>query len=154
ATGSLAGTGKQSLWGAEANLWKNLFYNTPGTVFSFNVMGGFRYLDLNFDIELERNSIFNSNLTGFPAFLPLAGATIQQSELFATRNQFYGAQAGVGGKLYLDRVELDANVRLALGTTHEEIHIAGSQLLTRPDGSSVLSQAGVLAVGSNIGRFH
>src|SRR5262249_58623491 len=54
----------------------------------------------------------------------------------------------------LDCAVVTGQVQLALGTTREEVTIAGSQLRVRPDGSTTVSQGALLALPGNIGRFH
>jgi hypothetical protein len=154
ATGSLAASVKTDLWGAEANVWTNIYYNRPGTTCSVEVMGGFRFLQLNDDIQIARTSLFAQNLQSFPAFLPFAGNTIAESELFATHNSFYGGQVGVTGKLLTGTAIMEAGLKLAVGATHEEVHIDGRQLRTTPDGRTTALQGALLALPSNIGRFH
>jgi hypothetical protein len=154
ATGTIADTVKADMWGSEANVWANLYYNCPGTCISFDAMAGFRFLQFNDDIRINRESTFAQNLAAFPAFTSLAGSTIQESEVFGTHNNFYGGQVGLAGKLFLGDFTAEADLKLALGTNSEEIHIDGRQLLTAPNGTTTTFPGALLALPSNIGRFH
>jgi hypothetical protein len=155
ATGSLEADAQASFWGAEANVWKTICYDYPGTYWSFNVMAGFRFLNLEERLNINSISVFNQNLAAFPTFLPFAGNTLQVSDSFATHNHFYGGQLGIGGKWWpLEGACLDFGLKLALGATAEDLDIAGSQLRTLANSAKITSPAGVLALPSNIGNHH
>jgi hypothetical protein len=155
ATGSLNATASRSMWGAEANAWGNVYYDHLGTTCSVDVMAGLRYLDLDENARIGRVSSFVANPQGFPDFAPLAGNRIVEQESFATRNRFYGGQVGVRSRLYVDEgVVVTSQFQLALGNTNEEITIQGSQVRTTPAGQTIVSPGALLALPSNIGRFH
>ncbi len=116
-------------------------------------MAGFRYLELNPEIEINRVSVFGSNLAQFPAFLSLAGSRIQETERFSVRNQFYGGQFGVTSRLFLDGFFVDTTMKLALGSNNQQLTIEGNQIRTLPNGSTVVSQGALLALPSNSGSF-
>jgi hypothetical protein len=154
ATGSIASRAEQELWGAEANAWRNVYDNWPGTTLSVDLMAGFRYLDLDLDIAVRRNTVFASDLSAFPAFLPLAGSRLEERESFATSNRFYGGQVGAAARFYFtDRLAMDAHAKIALGITREEVRIEGSQTRTAPDGTRTVVPAALLALPSQRGRF-
>jgi hypothetical protein len=52
-----------NFWGAEANLWKNLYYDCPGTVHSLSGLAGFRYLSVDYQTEIDSVSNFNPGLS-------------------------------------------------------------------------------------------
>jgi hypothetical protein len=154
ATGAIATNATLSLWGSEANFWKTVYTDAPGTTFSVAVMAGFRNLNLDQDLTINTTALYNQNLQSFPALMPLAGSRVATDELFATRCNFYGGQFGIGGQFYvLDRIVVDATAKLALGTTHEEIRIEGSTVRVAPGGTTAVASGALLALPSNIGHF-
>jgi hypothetical protein len=155
ATGTLDTLGRATLWGGEANVWKNIYFKHPGATCSLDVLAGFRFLQFNGDIEISRSSVYNTDLTNFPAFaaLGLAGSRIQEKELFGTHNNFYGAQIGISNKLFFERATLETTFKWALGATNEVVRVDGRQVQTLPDGSTRTFVGALLAQPSNIGRF-
>jgi hypothetical protein len=154
ASGNISGTAKENLYGAEANVWKTLHFDYTSFVCSVEGMVGLRYLDLNETIDLNRFSSFISNPPGLPPGFSLAGSTISEQESFATRNQFWGGQVGIRGRLFFEKLIMTGAFQLGLGNTNEEITILGSQTRTFPGGATVVSPGALLALPSNIGRFH
>src|SRR5262249_6584952 len=149
ATGGLVARAQAEIWGAELNVWKNAFYNHPGTIFSVNMMAGFRYLDLDARLGIGTVSVYNQNLPATSVFAPFAGNTLQVSDSFAARNRFYGGQVGIAGKFWpIDGLTLDIGLKLALGATSEDLHIEGAQLRTLTNGTQIFSPAGLLALPS------
>ncbi len=153
ATGSIAATAKLNMWGSEANVWKSINTSGPYPTCGLGVMAGFRYLELNPEIEINRVSVFGSNLAQFPAFLTLAGSRIQETERFSIRNQFYGGQFGATSRLFLDGFFVDTTLKLALGSNNQQLTIEGNQIRTLPNGSTVVSRGALLALPSNSGSF-
>jgi hypothetical protein len=152
ATGALAGTASESLWGLEANVWRTLHYDWPGTTFSVEGMVGLRYLDLNDGIRIGRVSSFAANPVAFPAYATLAGNTIAEQESFSAQNRFIGGQVGIRGNMMFDNAIVTGQFQLGLGDTNEQINIQGNQLRILANGQSILSQGALLALPSNIGR--
>jgi hypothetical protein len=155
ATGGMTVIGKiDNLWGAEANLWKTLAYNYPGTIHTLSAMAGFRYLSAGYLAEIDSVSNFNPNLPSSSPFFPLAGDTLAIVDSFTTRNQFYGGQVGVVAQAQpVPGVVFQAGFKLALGVTAEDLFISGSQVRTGPGGLRQSYVGGVLALPSNIGHF-
>lgn len=153
ASGSIGAVAKDDIWGAEVNAWKNLYYDQPATSCTIDAMAGFRYLEMRESVSILRSTDFASDLTAFPAFQPLAGSHLSESEFFGTRNQFYGGQVGLRAGTLLYQAEVNGTVKLALGTTHQTITINGSQVRTAADGSTKTFRGALLALPSNIGRF-
>jgi hypothetical protein len=113
---------------------------------------GFRYLDLGEDLSITTFSVYTQQPGG--AFQPFAGNQLLQNDLFATRDQFYGGQIGATVKFFLDVFDLSLTGKLAFGGTAEEVHIDGFQVRTLANGTTVSSRGGLLALPTNIGRFH
>jgi hypothetical protein len=153
ATGRITGSATAKFWGAEANLWKNIYYDTPGSTPTLEAMVGFRFLDRDTGANLSRFSQFLPGLPGNLAFL--SGNVIGESESFMAHNHFYGTQIGIRGRCYLAdaMMVLSGEFGLGLGATNEVINIQGSQTRTTPAGSTIISQGALLALPGNIGRF-
>jgi hypothetical protein len=143
-----------NLWGTELNLWKNLYYDCPGTSHSLSGIAGFRYLSADYLAQISSLSNFKPGLTASSPFFPLAGDTLSVLDSFTTHNRFYGGQVGIVGQVQpACGFVLQAAAKLALGVTTEDLFIAGSQLRTLPNGPTISSGGGVLALPSNIGHF-
>src|SRR5207237_150086 len=69
---------------------------------------------------------------------------------FDTRNQFYGGQIGIRSTWQRDRLALDLTGKLALGSTHQVVNIAGD--ITQTAFPPAAAQGGLFAQTSNIGR--
>jgi hypothetical protein len=155
ATGGITARTEADLWGAEVNLWKNVYYNFPGTTASVNLMVGIRYLELDERLQIGSTSVFGTDLTAFPAYASLAGDTLQVSDSFAAHNRFYGGQVGVAGQWWAcDCLLIEGAFKLGLGVNSEDLDIGGGQLRTLPDGTRIASAGGLLALPSNSGGFH
>jgi hypothetical protein len=153
ATGSIIGHGNVSAWGAEVNVWKNIYYDKPGTTLAIDVMAGFRYVNGNSNIDLSSISVYNQTIAAGSAFASFAGNRLEVRDSFATRNHFYGGQIGIKGSGWLiDYMRVEGSFRLALGNTSQDLTIAGSQVRTFADGRTAVSNAGLFALASNIGN--
>ena len=127
------------LWGAEVNP-SMTFLERP----SLRVDGlfGFRYLDLSESLGIETNS---NDL--------LYLIQTQTEDSFQTRNQFYGAQLGTRAIWGRPDLFLDLATRVALGSTHQVVDVAG---ITTSQGLGAATPGtfpgGVYAQPTNIGR--
>lgn len=139
-SGQVTANASSRLWGAEANGLFNLCYD-----FNFRVYGlaGFRYLDLQEDLNVAEN-VFDINSTD--RFII--------GDQFATHNHFYGGQAGLRAELYWRRWQLDLTGKCAVGATHQVIDINGQTLIVRAGAPSPVMPGGLLTgQGTNIGIF-
>jgi Putative beta barrel porin-7 (BBP7) len=102
-----------SLWGTELNGVFSLLRTSGG--FEFTVLAGFRYLDLqeNLNIQTDSQSLADNTLTSF-------------HDRFNTRNQFYGGQLGTRLTWQRDRLAFDITGKLALGATCESLDVQGT----------------------------
>jgi Putative beta barrel porin-7 (BBP7) len=154
ATGEINVHAQANLWGGEANVWKNLYFKYPGSDFTLAGMVGFRFLSGDDELQISSTTLYNTNLLPSSPFFPFAGSRLDVVDSFSTHNRFYGAQAGIASKCYIEpNVWFEGDLKLALGMTTEDLNIAGSQLLTMPNGTSKAFTGGVLALPSNIGSF-
>jgi hypothetical protein len=157
AAGSIAAETSSQMWGGEVNFLKNLLTESVLTPVRFDVLAGFRYFELGEDLSIARVTNFNANIdtTRFTQFGDFAGNSISEFDHFLTRNQFYGVQLGALTKFWIEYMVIDVQTKVAVGTTHEEITIDGGQVRFRPlFGRTTVSRGGLLALPSNIGRFH
>src|SRR5262249_46532019 len=128
AAGSFSVASTTRLWGLEANVIRNL---THGCHFSADLLMGFRYLDMEEDLNmfqtttvLAPGSLSFPNASGFPT--PVApGGIVSIFDGFATSNKFYGGQIGgrAEGKWGIWFANMEAKV--ALGSNHEVVNIGG-----------------------------
>jgi hypothetical protein len=154
ATGSLEVSAKRrDFYGAEVNIWKNVDYDYPGTNCSFDVLAGGRYLSMSQSVEIHRKTIFQNDLARFPDYRFLAGNTLDDTDFFQTHNRFLGGQVGVAGRFHCLGFTLEGLAKLALGATQQRYLIQGQQIRTLPDGTTIYSPGGLLALPSNSGRF-
>jgi hypothetical protein len=145
ATGSVAIDAFSRLWGMEANGRRRLPFTGP---FRFDLVGGFRYLDL------EEGLTIVENLNALPGvFGPLATQGIV-SDQFHTRNQFYGGQFGGRMEFRYARLFLDLQAKVALGDMSQTVSIFGGQTVTPAGGPTTPFVGGLLALPSNIGTFN
>jgi hypothetical protein len=142
--GQVAVDNPSRLWGGELNLRCNLCCGCWGRL---DLLGGFRYL------ELDEGLNITESLLALPGSGSLAGSNIVVSDRFGTRNQFYGAQAGLDYEINRGRWSLDLRGKLALGETHEVVNIAGNQVIISPTGAVTTANGGLLALASNSGHF-
>lgn len=153
--GGMTVTSRTQLWGAEANLAGNWVRNSQVSV---DGLLGFRFL------QVEEDLLIASSSTVIPPFGPVFGIPfngglltgigdgITTAEKFSTRNQFYGAQAGLRGSAAWGRLDLAGAVKLGLGSVHQTVSILGSTTGTAAGVSTTVPGA-VLAVASNSGTF-
>src|SRR5262249_26895412 len=133
---------RMRLWGAEAN---GVFNACRCNNLSVDLLAGFRYADLAERLSIETNSEFSSSefLNEF---------SFETHDVFSTRNQFYGGQAGCRAALQYGRVSLELAGKLALGTNHERVSINGTTTIAADGLPNPLTfPGGIFAQPSNIG---
>jgi hypothetical protein len=115
--------------------------------YQVNWLAGLRYVGLDESITLMET------VQGGPqAPAPFTNAVGVATDRFATRNQFYGGQVGLEGRWCWGAWSLEGRGKVAVGSTHEEINIDGSQHFTNPSGPVDPRAGGLLALNSNIGH--
>jgi hypothetical protein len=145
-TGRVTVSAPSNLWGLDTNLRCNL---CCGCCYRFDLLGGFRFLDLNESITITEQI---QGGAGAPA--PFTNAQTTVFDRFATRNNFYGGQIGFDGEWKRGRWSVDVQGKLALGATDERIDINGMETITDATGTTRTFNGGLLALSSNIGSFH
>ncbi|HYV34779.1 MAG TPA: BBP7 family outer membrane beta-barrel protein [Gemmataceae bacterium] len=155
ASGVINARAQASLWGAEANVWKNIYFNYPGTQSEVALMAGLRFLSADGLIQVGSTAFYDPNLDPASPFFPFAGSRINVLDTFATHNRFYGGQVGVSTKLWtMQKICIEGAFKLALGATSEDVNISGNQFRTFPNQTTATYNGGLLALPSNIGNFH
>ncbi len=124
------------------------YFNQSG--YRIDMIGGFRYLNLNENLVITENITFLPTATA-PPFDP--GATIMATDRFQTSNNFYGGQIGARGEWYRGAWFTNVSGKVALGDTHQVVRINGSTVFTSSTGTSVTQNGGVLALPTNIGSY-
>ena len=148
ASGDIHATTYSRLQGADINA---LCCLCSGCNYWVQMLGGFRYLQLNEGIAITENTRVNPALPlGSPFF---GGSTISISDRFDTRNNFYGGQVGLRGQISSGRMFVEVQSKVALGVTNQVVDIHGSTSITSPGGATVVTPVGFLASGSNSGHF-
>jgi hypothetical protein len=161
--GSVRARSTSRLWGVEANAATTVS-ETP--TLALEGLLGFRYLKLQEKFDVAQNTqILAGGFSGFDGSLVFAGNGIAIADNFNTRNQFYGGQLGARARYCRDWLTLDLLGKVALGSTHETLSVAGSTTLFPPAVPSPLSGStgattpasttvpgGLLALPSNSGR--
>jgi hypothetical protein len=144
-TGTLRINAPSEVWGMQANMtckW------CSGCDYRLDLLGGFRFLSLREQLEVIEDI---QTLPGLPD--PFNNTHVLVRDSFATNNQFYGGQVGASYQKTIDRFTLGATGILAMGVTHQELTIQGSQQFPPGTPNVDTRPGGLLALNSNIGRF-
>jgi hypothetical protein len=140
--GNVAVQSSLRLWGAEAN---GVITPVRNPNLEWDTLAGFRYADL-----LEH--FLTANTTTDLAFNNVTAL----SDVFVTRNQFYGGQIGSRVGMRIDRFTVDTTAEVALGVTHEVVDVGGTISQRGPNplippGIGTFP-GGIFAQPSNFGR--
>jgi hypothetical protein len=152
AAGSLMADTSSQVWGTEAYLWRNLVPHTVVSAVRIDALVGLRYVDLSEDLNIGSLSTFNRDVSGFPQFASFAANSILTFDNFQTHSQFLGGEIGAISKFWMESIVFDVQTKLAIGTTFEDLNISGGQSRTNVFGRTTVSNAGLLALPSNIGH--
>jgi hypothetical protein len=144
-------TSKTSLMGAEGNLlyvpqvWENPYVN---------LLGGFRWLQLDEHLDITQESSVLQSGVGFFKTVPMTALnTFDIGDHFHTRNDFYGPQVGVRWGCCWCGFAVSIEGKVALGVMREQVQITGRSTVTSPLGQTLSAPGGVFALPSNIGDF-
>ncbi len=128
ATGGVAVDATSRLAGGDINLLYNLY---RGNGLTINVLGGYRYLELDEWLTITGNSLlfaattYTDGMGNVLATAP-AGSTVTVIDQFGTRNQFSGGQLGVEFQYRWEKWFVGGTLKMAIGATHEVIMINGT----------------------------
>ena len=117
-----------------------------GPELAVDLLGGYRFQQLNDHLELVNNLSFSGSQAAFPA-----GSTIQQADRFDARNTFQGGVVGIATSFHHQSWDIDASLKIAIGQTHSHLDIEGTTATIIPGQGSTFLPGGVLALPSNIG---
>jgi hypothetical protein len=149
--GSVQARDRSRFWGAEANYRDNLccWHDCTGGLRA-DLLVGFRYLNLREDLSVIEDFTRLVPNPNFPD--EVAGTRVIIRDRFFTNNDFYGGQLGTAVEYRRDRWTLDLRATVALGTTHQQLKIAGDQTRFIPGQQPLVLAGGLLALDSNIGK--
>jgi hypothetical protein len=128
ATGDVLVRATSRFGGGDLNLLFNLYRNNGWTV---NLLGGYRYLELDESLGITANSTlfttatFTDNLGNVLVTAP-PGSGLLVIDEFRTKNQYNGGQFGAEFQYLWQRFSVNGAVKVALGDTHEVVSINGS----------------------------
>ena len=143
-TGSASVTSSTRFAGGDINALFNL---TRGPHWTVNLMGGFRYLQLNesvdvvADSELFTTTTYTDNV-GNTLATAAPGSTITVVDQFSARNQFYGGTVGMRVRYGSVRWSFEGTGSLGIGATHESVMVNGFTNIYPVTGQPVSLQGG------------
>ena len=143
-TGLIRITEQSRFWGAEANVRKELL---RGCYFHLDVLGGFRYLELDESLHIDDETSFRPGTA-------LAGTGFLSSDRFGATNAFYGGQVGAEAEIHVGRWDLDVWSKIALGSIAQTLNINGTTVTVNPNGTTVGTAQGLYAQPTNIGHHN
>ena len=144
-TGRLVAETSSRLWGADVNARTCLLRTCDSRA---EVFAGYRHLNLREDLGVTEFITASGPLAPDPV-----GTSVVVNDTFRTRNQFHGGQVGWAASKRAGRFDVSARASVALGATHQQLEISGSQLRTRPGAATEAFTGGLLAAGPNLGSF-
>lgn len=145
-TGTFSAVNTFVLYGAEANLRRNLLCGCNWYIDGFI---GWRLLGLNETLKMQENlAVAASTNPSLPA-----GSTFLVSDKFGTTNLFNGGQIGGIAEYRLGRWFVDLRTSVGVGGTLQHVTIDGSTVSQVPGFAPTTLQGGLLAQSSNIGSY-
>jgi Putative beta barrel porin-7 (BBP7) len=149
-TGSLTAHAESFLWGADANVRHCL---CSGCDWQATWFAGYRFLSLSESLAVTENiTVVGPGGTQVRLVDPV-GTVVTVRDRFGTENRFNGGQIGATYERRWGRFDVSARGSVALGVTHQELDIFGSQTRVRPGQLPVTFSGGLLAAGPNLGTF-
>lgn len=137
-----------AVYGADANLRRFLI---GGPCNRLDALAGFKFMNLNESLTLRETVVRSPN--GFAGVAPNAASAVV-TDMFQTKNNFYGGQLGLVGEARRGRWYLDSTLKVALGNMSQTAIIDGSQVVTNTNGTVQTVSGGLLALpGANIGTY-
>jgi hypothetical protein len=134
-----------NLWGADAT-GVMILHRSP--TWQLSALAGVRYLDLaeKFTLALDVAGVS-------PGFF--AGQNGSLSDVFQTRNQFYGASVGLRERYSYGAMSIEMSGRVSLGVNHQSLSVYGGYQAYNfvAPGAVSAGPEGIYAQPSNSGRF-
>jgi hypothetical protein len=138
-TGGVTVNSRSLFGGGDINVLYNLFRDNGWRV---DLLGGFRYLQLDESLTINSNSTlfvtttYSDNFGNVLATAP-PGSSVTVVDYFGTRNQFYGGQIGARFEHPIGRWFVGGVANLAIGATHEVVSINGTTVVYPVNGPPV-----------------
>ncbi len=140
------------LIGFELNLVRSWLYGiNPGWHKQYNLdfLFGYRYLQLRENLSIHEDLLVPEDSGTVPA-----GTRFLVDDMFAARNSFNGGQIGIRGELRWGGWFIDGRAKVAFGNTTQTVFIDGQTTITTPGVGTVTGPGGLLALPTNMGRYH
>jgi hypothetical protein len=143
-SGSVAVGATTRFGGGDVNVLGNVYRCNGWTI---NLLGGYRYLQLDESLTITANSnlftttTYCDNLGNVLATAP-PGSTVTMIDAFGTWNQFNGGQIGAQVQYLWRRLSVSGTAKLALGDTYEVVSINGNTTVSPVGGTPVLLAGG------------
>ncbi|HKI37246.1 MAG TPA: BBP7 family outer membrane beta-barrel protein [Gemmataceae bacterium] len=138
------------LWGAEVNGVLGLVDRSK---FRLQALAGARYADLQESLNLQfQSTAIDGGMVPFQGNTFPAPSAVSTLDSFQTHNQFYGGQLGLRGEYNLGKFFVSGTGKVALGSNHEVVNVAGTSSLFTPGNAPLTVPGGQFAGPSNIGR--
>jgi hypothetical protein len=153
-TGSVLVGATGTFGGGDINFLYNLYRSGIWTI---NLLGGYRYLQLNESLGITANSnlftttTYNDNMGNVLATAP-PGSDVVVVDQFHTRNQFNGAQLGCQFQYQWERLFVTGVGKVALGDTYEVATVSGNTTVLPLNGIPVQLTGGNYAT-LQVGRY-
>jgi hypothetical protein len=123
--------------------FQEVFLDNGG--FRLESLLGYRYLRFSDRLTVDQSVVSAGTST------IAAGTAIQTADSFTAENSFQGVDFGLRTEFYGDRWSVAAVAKIAVGSVHRTVGIAGTTLTTVPGSAPVESAGGMLALSSNSG---
>jgi hypothetical protein len=158
AAGSVVVYSRSQSYGAEGGPIWNAYRSSPdcdGTLCNVNILSGFRYFELNENLEMaSRSTLLPGATATFDGKQYSAPATIEVRDQFTTINSFYGGNVGLTAESRRGRWSTNFAGKIAAGVMHQRIMIDGRSALSDPvRGIASTVVGGLFANATNIGRY-
>lgn len=153
-TGGVFVTASSHFGGGDLNVLYNLHREKN---WSIDLLGGYRYLELNETLTITANSTLFTTTTytdnmGIVLVTAPPGSVVTMIDQFGTRNQFNGGQIGTRFQYLWGPWSLSGSAKLGIGDTHEVIQINGNTNVFPVNGTLVPLQGGNFAT-LQVGRY-
>jgi Putative beta barrel porin-7 (BBP7) len=142
--GGVIVTSTSALGGANLDGTFNLVRNCG---FQADLIGGFRFLDLRETLGIQTPD------TSIDPTSQFNGTAYNTVDYFETSNQFYGGQLGGRIRYQWDRLSVDLNASVSLGSTYQSVRIDGFSSAAVPSNLPSFSPGGIFAQPTNMGRY-
>ena len=132
-----------NLWGADFNIRRNLYSDEN---LRMDVTAGYQFMRLHDTVEIGESL---SNVSG-GGYTP--GTAIGSLDQFFSTSRFNGLLLASLNEWNYDRLFMQANVKIAIGTNRNDVNIQGHTFIDQVDQFRINREGGVLTGPSNIGQ--